>query len=90
MTKRTVYNKADNPADQLSLEEIEKLPVLFTVKNNWRQRNVVCHRHPHRTGGIISVGYSFDETTVTVGYETEKDWARELEELPWRQSFTYD
>lgn len=84
-TVRKVHNKTGLP-----LETIEALPVLFTVKNNWRQRDVVVHRHPHKPGKLLTVGYWFDGSTVNACEEDDKDYARELEELPWKKHFVYD
>lgn len=84
-TGRKVFNNTGIP-----LEEIEKLPVLFTVKNLWRQRDVVAHRHPFEQGKLITVGYWFDGSTVNAVVEQESDYQREMDELPWRQHFVQE
>jgi hypothetical protein len=84
-TVRKVFNNTGLP-----LETIEALPVLFTVKNFWRERDIRVYRHPHKPGKLISVGVSFDQLTTTVCEETEDQWQHELDELQWRQHFVQE
>ena len=84
-TVKKVWNDTGIP-----LEEIENLPVLFTVKNMWRQRDVVVHKHPFENGKLITVGYWFDGSNVNAVVEDEEDYARELEELSWRTHFVVE
>ncbi len=83
--KRTIHNPTGFP-----LETLEKSLTLFTVKNNWRMRDVIVHPHPTDKQRVISIGYSFDKKTVTVADESRDDWQREFDELPWRSHFVFD
>jgi len=68
-------------------EQIAAQPVLFTVKNNWRQRNITVHEHPALPESVISVGVNFDGKMTVIADETREQWARQIAEVPWRQHF---
>ena len=68
-------------------EQIAALPVLFTVKSNWRQRNITIYQHPVLPDSVISVGVYFDGRKVVIADETREQWARQIAEVPWRQHF---
>lgn len=70
-----------------TIAEITAMPLMFTVQNNWRQRNVTVYEHPSDAGKVVSVGISFDQRMVVIAEETREEWARQIEELPWQQHF---
>lgn len=85
MTVRKVYNDTG-----YALDDLEKLPTIFTVDSRWRQRNVVVKKHPDKAGRLITIGYTWDNKEVLVADEPETVWAREMESLPWRQHFVHE
>lgn len=88
MSKPTVVKTFNDTG--LPFEMCEQLPVLFTIKNLWRKRDVVVHRHPTLQGKLITCGYWFDGSTRNACVEDEQDYAREMDELPWRKHFVYE
>jgi hypothetical protein len=59
---------------QYTLEQIKKLPVLKTFKNDWRQRYVTVHQHPDDKNMVISVGIPFNKGGATICEETKADY----------------
>lgn len=62
----------------MTLAAIEVLPVIFTVRNNWRKRNVTVYKHPTDTRKVISVGRLFDGGGPFVNLDDADNWKSEL------------
>jgi len=45
---------------EMTIEQIEALPLIGKTINNWRQRNVTLREHPTDPTMLISDGISFD------------------------------
>lgn len=58
--------------------QLSRLPLLVTVKNNWRQRNVEIRQHPHNEDMVVSDGVTFDGSMRVICEETKSAWSREL------------
>lgn len=59
---------------QYTLEQIKKLPVLKTFKNDWRQRYVTVYQHPDNNNMVISVGIPFNGGGATICEETKENY----------------
>ena len=42
----------------LTEAEVQKLPLLHSFRNEWRQRHVAIHEHPNDPDKVITMGYS--------------------------------
>lgn len=63
---------------QFCFAELQNLPVLKVVINNWRQRNIKLCQHPVDYHKVISVGETFDGSAIIVCEELKTFWQREL------------
>jgi hypothetical protein len=52
---------------------------LFTVRNNWRMRNVVAYQHPNNLDKLITVGHPFDGGDPVVCEEDKADYPRQMD-----------
>lgn len=59
---------------------IEALPVIKTVRSNWRKRDVRLYQHPGNPDRVFSVGVSDDKMMTVVCEDAKTAWARELED----------
>lgn len=62
----------------LTLDEIAKLAVIKTGRNNWRNRNIRLCEHPANEDRLISDGITFDGTMRVICDETRAEWHQEL------------
>lgn len=75
--------KAPKPAERINRtafapEAIKAMPVLFTVRNNWRNRNVSVYQHPEQQDRVLTIGESFDGLLTVIADETKADYAHEF------------
>ena len=61
-----------------SVEEVKKMPLIMTIKSNWRQRMVYHYQHPTEDSQVITHGVWFDGTTENLVVEPREAFAREL------------
>ncbi len=65
----TIYNNTvDSREFYLTLEEIERRPLIGIVKNNWRQRTVKLYAGA-AAGMAYMVGRTFDGSEIIVSHE---------------------
>ncbi len=64
----TVYTEA----------QIKAMPELGQTKSNWRQRHIVLRQSP-RTGFVVSIGVTFDQTMRVISEEPVEMWKTALE-----------
>jgi hypothetical protein len=77
-----VYNHT-----KFTQEEIQNFPLLFTVKNKWRQRNVSIYKHPTDEKSVILVGFNFDGSKMVVVEEDKECWRAFINQLDKQTHF---
>lgn len=68
-------------------EQIDEMPVLLTLRNNWRQRTVVVHPHPIKPESLITVGVPFQGGEAVICEESRRDWSSNLERAEAGQKY---
>jgi len=68
-----IYNRTT-----FSKDDAMRLPLLKTVRSEWRRRTITLHQHPEDDNLIVSIGCSWDSDDVVICVETRSDWRREL------------
>jgi hypothetical protein len=73
----TKGRKTTHNTTGIELEQILRMPLLGTYRNEWRMRTVSLYRES--PGYVISIGESFDDSMVVVARETDLDHCRALD-----------
>ena len=68
-----IYNHTN-----LSIHEIELLPIIGIVKNLWRQRDITIYKHPTDEKMVISDGITFDKRMRVICEDPRVDWPIDL------------
>jgi len=63
---------------EMTIEQIEALPLIGKTINNWRQRNVVLREHPTDPTMLISDGITFDNSLRVIAAEKRDCWTTAL------------
>ena len=81
----TVADESNNTGFELAT--IETWPLLFTVRNNYRERTVTVYNHPTDTELLITVGKPFDGGGPAICWERKSDWRSSLARAEAGQRF---
>lgn len=73
-----------------SLEDISRMPLLATMKNNWRQRLVRIYQHPKHQEYVISVGEAYDGSQKIVCVESLGCYATAIDYARRGKVFVYE
>ena len=65
---------------QFHVAQFRGFPLLVTIKNNWRQRNVEVRQHPHDEGKVVTRGIAFDGSLDLIVEEDKADYRREIQQ----------
>jgi hypothetical protein len=74
---RTVKGETHNNTP-FTIEQVNRLPLLATVKSNWRGRNVRLLEHPGDDRMVVSDGITFDLRKRVICEEPREAWADAL------------
>ena len=62
-----------------TMKEIVELQALGTTVSKWRGRDITLLQHPTDADSVVSVGVTFDHTSIIISVESKNEWATALD-----------